>query len=132
TLRSLGDCRAIIERTKSTRRAVVMGASFIGLEVAASLRAREIEVDVVAPDKRPMERILGPQMGDFVRSLHEEHGVVFHLEDTAIAIDGKGVNLKGGGMIEADLVVVGIGVRPRIELAERAGIAVDRGVVVNA
>jgi apoptosis-inducing factor 3 len=131
TLRSLGDCRAIIERAGAARRVVVMGASFIGLEVAAALRARNIEVHVVAPGKRPMEKVLGPQLGDFVRSLHEEHGVVFHLGQTASAIDGPRVQLTGGDVLEADLVVAGIGVRPRIELAERAGLVMDRGVLVN-
>jgi NADPH-dependent 2,4-dienoyl-CoA reductase/sulfur reductase-like enzyme/nitrite reductase/ring-hydroxylating ferredoxin subunit len=130
-LRSLADCRAIIERAKTARRAVVLGASFIGLEVAAALRARRIDVHVVAPDKRPMERILGPQMGDFVRTLHEEHGVVFHLENSATVIDGKRVTLKNGGALEADLVVTGVGVRPRTALAEQGGITVERGALVN-
>lgn len=132
TLRSLADCRAIIDTAKGVRRALVIGASFIGLEVAAALRARNIEVHVVAPEKRPMERILGPEMGDFVRALHEEHGVVFHLEDTVVAIEGHRATLKSGGVLEAGLVVVGIGVRPRLALAERAGLAIDRGILVNA
>jgi NADPH-dependent 2,4-dienoyl-CoA reductase/sulfur reductase-like enzyme/nitrite reductase/ring-hydroxylating ferredoxin subunit len=132
TLRSLGDCRAIIDAVKGARRVVVIGASFIGLEAAAALRARELEVHVVAPEQRPMERVLGPGMGDFVRALHEEHGVIFHLGDTVIAIDGKRATLKSGGVLEADVVVVGVGVRPRLALAERAGLALDRGVVVDA
>lgn len=131
TLRTLADCRAIIESATNARRALVIGASFIGLEVAAALRARDIEVHVVAPDKRPMERILSAQIGDFVRALHEEHGVVFHLEDTVVAIDGRRATLKSGGILEADFVVAGIGVRPRLGLAEKAGLAVDRGVAVN-
>ena len=131
TLRSLDDCRAIIAAAGNAKRAVLIGASFIALEVAASLRARNVEVHVVAPEKVPMERVLGPQMGAFVRALHEEKGVLFHLEDTVAAIDGKKAKLKSGTAIDADLIVMGVGVRPRLALAERAGLTLDRGVVVD-
>jgi NADPH-dependent 2,4-dienoyl-CoA reductase/sulfur reductase-like enzyme/nitrite reductase/ring-hydroxylating ferredoxin subunit len=131
TLRSLADCRAIIEAAKDARRALVIGASFIGLEVAASLRARDIEVHVVAPEARPMERVLGGELGDFIRGLHEQHGVVFHLGETVTAFDGRRAILKSGSSLEADLVVAGVGVRPRLALAEQAGLKIDRGVLVD-
>jgi NADPH-dependent 2,4-dienoyl-CoA reductase/sulfur reductase-like enzyme/nitrite reductase/ring-hydroxylating ferredoxin subunit len=131
-LRSLSDCRAIIARAQTARTAIILGASFIGLEVAAALRSRGIEVHVVAPEKRPLERIFGQEMGEFIQLLHEEHGVVFHLNEAAISIVGTQVNLKGGGALEGDFVVAGIGVRPRIDLAVKAGMTVDRGVVVNS
>jgi NADPH-dependent 2,4-dienoyl-CoA reductase/sulfur reductase-like enzyme/nitrite reductase/ring-hydroxylating ferredoxin subunit len=132
TLRSLADCRAIIRTAEEARRALVIGASFIGLEAAAALRARDIEIHVVAPEARPMERVLGPEMGDFIRALHEEHGVVFHLQDTVTAINGSRAMLKSGGTLDADFVVIGVGVRPRLALAEQAGLVIDRGVTVNA
>jgi NADPH-dependent 2,4-dienoyl-CoA reductase/sulfur reductase-like enzyme/nitrite reductase/ring-hydroxylating ferredoxin subunit len=132
TLRSLADSRAIIQAALPARKAIVVGAGFIGLEMAASLRARNIEVHVVAPDKRPMERILGAQMADFLRLLHEEHGVIFHLEDTPVRIDANAMTTKRGAVIEADLIVVGIGVHPRTRLAENAGLTIDRGVLVDA
>ena len=131
TLRSLADCRGIIESTKAARRAVIVGASFIGLEAAAALRQRSLEVHVIAPESRPMERVLGPAAGEFIRSLHESHGVVFHLGRTVAAIDAQRVQLSDGARIDADVVVVGVGVRPRIALAEKAGLAIDRGVLVD-
>ena len=131
TLRSLTDCRSLRDRAQPGTRAVIVGASFIGLEAAAALRRRQVEVHVVAPEARPMERVLGPAMGDFVRSLHESQGVTFHLGRTVGAIDERGVQLDDGARLETDLVLVGIGVRPRLALAESAGLTVELGVRVN-
>lgn len=130
-LRTLADSRSLIARTNGSARIVVIGASFIGLEVAAALRARHIEVHVVAPDTRPMERVLGAEMGDMVRAIHEEHGVTFHLDETVAAIDANGVTLNSGERLTANVVVVGIGVRPAVTLAEQAGLATGRGVLVD-
>ena len=130
-LRTLADSRTLVAKILTSKRAVVIGASFIGLEVAASLRARNIEVHVVGPETIPMEKILGPEVGNFIRTLHEEHGVTFHLGTTVTSIDKRSVTLKNGENFRADLVVVGIGVRPTISLAEQAGLAIDRGVTVN-
>ena len=130
-LRSLADSRALLAKASASKRAVVIGASFIGMEVAASLRQRDIEVDVVAPDSRPMEHVLGPEAGDFFRRLHEKHGVRFHLGTTAASIDAQTVTLANGERLAADFVVVGIGVRPRVELAQAAGLTIDRGIAVD-
>jgi nitrite reductase/ring-hydroxylating ferredoxin subunit/thioredoxin reductase len=116
-LRTLADSRALVGKALAARRAVVIGASFIGLEVAASLRARNIEVTVVGRETCPMAKILGADVGNFIRKLHEEHDVTFHLGTTVTSIDARQVVLKNGATLPADLVVVGIGVRPAISLA---------------
>jgi NADPH-dependent 2,4-dienoyl-CoA reductase/sulfur reductase-like enzyme/nitrite reductase/ring-hydroxylating ferredoxin subunit len=130
-LRTFADSKAIIAKAISSKRIVVVGAGFIGLEVAASLRARGIDVHVVAPKSQPLERVMGKEVGLFIRRLHEAHGVVFHLGETARRIDARGVTLSSGTIVDADLVVVGVGVRPAVALAERAGLTIDRGISVN-
>jgi apoptosis-inducing factor 3 len=131
-LRTLEDSRAIVARASSTSRAVVVGASFIGLEAAAALRHRGLEVDVVGPEPVPLARVLGDAIGREVQRLHEEHGVRFHLGQTPREIREAEVELSDGTRLAAGLVVVGVGVSPRVELAQAAGLRVDNGIVVDA
>jgi NADPH-dependent 2,4-dienoyl-CoA reductase/sulfur reductase-like enzyme/nitrite reductase/ring-hydroxylating ferredoxin subunit len=130
-LRTLADSRRIIEKAKNAKRAVVIGSSFIGLEVAWSLRERKLEVAVVGRDSVPLGKVLGTDMGKLVRETHEANGVKFHLGRTPAAIHDRYVELDDGTKLDCDLVVVGIGVRPNTDLAEQAGIATDNGVLVN-
>jgi NADPH-dependent 2,4-dienoyl-CoA reductase/sulfur reductase-like enzyme len=130
-LRTLADSRAIVAAADGARRAVVVGASFIGLEVAASLRTRGLEVHIVAPDARPLARVLGPEVGAFVQSVHEARGVVFHLGRKAQLVTDDAVVLDDGTRLTTDMVVAGVGVRPNTALASDAGIGADDGIPVD-
>ena len=133
-LRTLAESRTIIRAAAMAGAGapvVVIGASFIGLEVAASLRSRGLEVHVVAPETVPLERILGPQLGAAIHRVHTEKGVIFHLGQKPRELVDGAVVLENGDRIRASFVVAGVGVRPNVELAERAGLALDRGVLVD-
>jgi NADPH-dependent 2,4-dienoyl-CoA reductase/sulfur reductase-like enzyme/nitrite reductase/ring-hydroxylating ferredoxin subunit len=132
-LRSFADSQAIVARTAGAKRALVIGSSFIGLEVAASLRARGLDVHVVGRDAVPMANVLGDELGRRIQALHESHGVAFHLGTTVDRVDGAAVRLADGQRVDdCDFIVAGVGVRPSLALAEQAKLAVDRGVVVDA
>jgi apoptosis-inducing factor 3 len=131
-LRTFADSRNIIAAAERSSNAVVIGTSFIGLEVAASLRARGLQVHAVGLEAIPLERVFGSELGGFIRRLHEEHGVVFHLGRTVQKLGPKGVTLDDGTVVPADLVVVGVGVRPNVELAVNAGLTTDNGILVDA
>jgi 3-phenylpropionate/trans-cinnamate dioxygenase ferredoxin reductase subunit len=134
-LRELGDSDALRAAITAASRVVVIGAGWIGSEVAASARQLGAEVAIVGPEAVPLERVLGPQVGGVYRDLHAEHGVDLHLSTQIEAIVGKGaaqgVRTTDGLVIEGDLVVVGVGASPRDELAREAGLTVENGIVVD-
>jgi NADPH-dependent 2,4-dienoyl-CoA reductase/sulfur reductase-like enzyme len=130
-LRTLADSNAIIERAKTAQSCAVIGSGFIGLEVAASLRHRGVAVSVIGQEPVPLAKILGPELGRFIQALHEQHGVRFYLRSTPHAIRNDRVETSEGMSVEADLVIMGVGVSPRSVLAEQAGLKVDNGVIVD-
>jgi NADPH-dependent 2,4-dienoyl-CoA reductase/sulfur reductase-like enzyme/nitrite reductase/ring-hydroxylating ferredoxin subunit len=130
-LRTLSDCRVLMKRLPNARRAIVLGTGFIGLEAAASLRTRGLEVHAVGLEQIPMERVLGPELGALLLQVHISHGVSFHLGRSVAGIEGSTYRLTDGTELKADFMIVGVGARPCIELAQRAGLAVDGGVVVD-
>jgi 3-phenylpropionate/trans-cinnamate dioxygenase ferredoxin reductase subunit len=134
-LRQMGDSDALRAAIIAASRVVVIGAGWIGSEVAASARQLGAEVAIVAPEPVPLERVLGPEVGAVYRDLHAEHGVDLHLSTQIEAIVGgaaaRGVRTTDGSVIEGDLVVVGVGVSPRDELAKDAGLTVENGIVVD-
>jgi NADPH-dependent 2,4-dienoyl-CoA reductase/sulfur reductase-like enzyme/nitrite reductase/ring-hydroxylating ferredoxin subunit len=134
-LRSFADADAIIEAARGASRAVVIGASFIGMETAASLRERKLPVTVVAPGKVPFEKTLGAEIGGLFRRVHEARGVEFKLGPGVARFEGDdavgAVVLDSGERVEADLVVIGVGVRPATDFLEGVELHEDGGVFVD-
>ena len=131
-LGSLVDADRLIAACANARTVALVGAGFIGLEAAGALRARGLEVRVAAPESLPMSRLLGPELGRVLVDLHERNGVRFHLGAGVTGYDGRALALANGETIDAELLLVGIGVAPRTRLAENAGIAVRKGILVDA
>jgi 3-phenylpropionate/trans-cinnamate dioxygenase ferredoxin reductase subunit len=134
-LRTLADCDVLRELLTAGGHAVVVGAGWIGSEFAASARQRGLEVTVVDPLELPNERLFGAEIGTFYRDVHTSHGVEMVLGEGVEALLGdtavKAVRTAGGREIACDFVVVGIGVEPRVQLAQAAGLDVDNGILVS-
>jgi NADPH-dependent 2,4-dienoyl-CoA reductase/sulfur reductase-like enzyme/nitrite reductase/ring-hydroxylating ferredoxin subunit len=130
-VRTLADARALSKAAETAKRAVVIGASFIGLEAAAALRTRGLEVHVVAPDAVPLEKVVGAEVGRWAQSVHEEKGVIFHLGREVRSYEDGLLAMDQGLPVAADIVVLGVGVKPRVALAEAAGLTIDGGLVVD-
>jgi 3-phenylpropionate/trans-cinnamate dioxygenase ferredoxin reductase component len=134
-LRTVHESDRLRDALQAGVRAVVIGAGWIGCEVAATARQRGAEVTIVAPETVPLERVLGAEVGAIYREVHASHGVELVLDTGVEAIEGSGrvtgVRTTGGRTLAADLVVVGVGAAPRTELAEAAGLRVDDGVLVD-
>ena len=134
-LRTLADSDALADRLSAARRVAIVGAGWIGCEVAASARQLGLEVTVVEPAELPLQRTLGPQLGAFYRDVHAEHGVRMLLGRSVAAFEGEqavsAVLTEDGTRVDCDLVVVGVGVTPRDELADRAGIDVGDGILTD-
>ena len=134
-LRSVESSDAIRERLDRGGKVVVVGAGWIGSEAAASARQRGLDVTIVEPAAVPLERVLGPEMGAVYRDVHAEHGVELLLGTGVDALEGAGaverVRTSDGRTVDCDFVIVGIGVAPETGLAERAGLTVDNGIVVD-
>src|SRR4051812_22531226 len=131
-LRTRADSDAIRATFGEGRRLVLIGAGWIGLEVAAAARTAGTDVTVLEAAELPLLAVLGEQMATVFADLHREHGVDLRLGASVAAIEADGVRLADGSLVPADAVVVGVGVRPRTELAEAAGLEVDNGVLVDA
>lgn len=132
-LRTLHHCQELIAAVQAgPKRVAVIGASFIGLEVAAALRARGVQVHVIAPEAQPLARVFGERLAAAIVAKHEALGTVLHLGRKPVAIDADAVELDDGSKVAAAVVVMGVGVQPSDELAREAGIAVDRGILVDA
>jgi NADPH-dependent 2,4-dienoyl-CoA reductase/sulfur reductase-like enzyme/nitrite reductase/ring-hydroxylating ferredoxin subunit len=132
TLRSYADARRVLAAATGAQRVLVIGASFIGLEAAAALQDRGLQVDVLGHGRVPMERVLGAEVGAEVQAIHASRGTRIHMGAEIVHVDGGVVQLDDGTLLSPDFVLAGIGVEPSLDLARQAGLACDRGVVVDA